>query len=225
MMLEEMLLKAAARSNEIYVNYFESKYDPISQHEFSPQFENKIAKLKRRAKRPFFYSPLQRVASVVLAVVLSVSVWLTVDADAREAFFGWIKEFCGTVFVYRYEGTSNENVTPKEYQLTWIPDGYTEFFVDEKEASLMAVYSNENGSMLTFRYIHNPDETNWFVDASQMTKKQTTVNGNSADLLILKEPTVSSIILWTTPDNTAFYISAFLSDSDLIKIAESVREK
>ena len=47
MITDEMLRNAAARSNEIYVSYFESTYDAESQHKFSAKFQRKIEKLKR----------------------------------------------------------------------------------------------------------------------------------------------------------------------------------
>ena len=43
-MTDEMLRIAAAKSNEIYVNRFESTYYPQQQHEFSAQFKKKIEK-------------------------------------------------------------------------------------------------------------------------------------------------------------------------------------
>lgn len=46
MITEEMLRKAAARSCEIYVAHLEKRYDPQTQHEFSPEFETRIQDLK-----------------------------------------------------------------------------------------------------------------------------------------------------------------------------------
>lgn len=42
MIPEEMLRAAAARSNEIYVEFLVKGYDPQNQHEFSPEFEKSI---------------------------------------------------------------------------------------------------------------------------------------------------------------------------------------
>ncbi len=225
MITDEMLRRAASKSNEIYVNYFESTYNPELQHEFSLEFEKRIEKLKRKVRHPYFYSPLKRVASVILALAISISVWLAVDAKAREAFFGWIKEVYETYFVYRYTDNKKSDVSPAKYQLMGIPDGYTEVFVDDNENYYIAIYVDDSGEMLTFKYTNNPNETEWYVNASQMQKKQVYVNGYFADLLISTDPSVSNIILWTTSKNTAFYISAFLSENELIRLAKSVKEK
>ena len=64
----------------------------------------------------------------------------------------------------------------------------------------------------------------WWIDASNVTRKQVAVEGNLADLLLSESSDTASAILWTDADDTAFYISGFLNEDDLIKIAESVRE-
>ena len=226
MITDEMLRKAAARSNELYVDYFESTYDSECQHAFSLQFQKKIEKLKRKVRHPYFYSPLARVASIVLAVAVSVSIWLAVDVEAREAFFGWIKEVYETHFVYRYKDGSDDAASTKEYELTWIPDGYTEVLRDNTFGTVSVLYENDKGDLLKFRYAYNPDDdVLWFVDASQTARKSATVNGSAADLLISTDPKIAGAICWVSADNTAFYISAFAEESDLIKIAESVQEK
>ena len=92
MITEEMLCAAAARSCEIYVSYLERGYNPENQHEFSLQFKKKIKKLKRKADHPVFYHAARRIASIVLAILIAGGVWITVDAEARAAFVGWVKE-------------------------------------------------------------------------------------------------------------------------------------
>lgn len=92
MITEEMLCAAAARSCEIYVSYLERGYTPENQHEFSLQFEKKIKKLKRKADHPVFYHATKRIASIVLAILITGGVWIAVDAEARATFVGWVKE-------------------------------------------------------------------------------------------------------------------------------------
>lgn len=225
MISDAMLRKAAAKSNEAYVHCFEKCYDAEHPHEFSAQFEKRIGKLKRKADHPLFYRSLRSAASILLALLLAGSAWLAVDVEARTALWGWIKEFYEIYFVYRYENDSLEHVTFTDYRPAWLPDGYTEFFVDETGDEVFVVYTDENGLMLKFKYIYNPNETDWLIDASQVTRKQVTIKGNQADLLISTDPNTASAILWTDSDNTAFYISGFLNEVDLIKIAASVQER
>ena len=50
------------------------------------------------------------------------------------------------------------------------------------------------------------------------------VNGFPGELLISHNPETAGGILWTDDNNTAFYISAFLDNEELIKLAESVEK-
>ena len=223
MITEEMLCAAAARSCEIYVSYLERGYTPENQHEFSLQFEKKIKKLKRKADHPVFYHTTKRIASIVLAILISGGVWLAVDIEARAAFFGWIKEVYESYFVYRFEDDAVSNINPSSYRPTWLPSGYTEFYVDETENTVAIVYADEEGRMLKLNYIQNPNETDWFVKTEQVEIESATINGKPAELFISKDSETANAIIWTSDDNTAFYLSAFLSKADLIKVAESVQ--
>lgn len=225
MITEEMLREAAHKASEVFTAYYERDYDPENQYVFPPEFEKKIERLKRRAKHPIFYKTMHRAASIVLAILVTGGAWITVDAEARATFVGWVKEIYETYFVYRFEDVShtNENAGIVAYRPTWLPSGYTEFYVDEEEDTVAVVYANEEGQMLKLSYVYNPNETNWFVKAEQVEIVPTTVNGEPAELLISKTTETANAIMWTTPDNTAFYLSAFLEEDDLIKVAESIQ--
>lgn len=223
MITEEMLRVAAARSSEIYVNDLESGYDPNVQHEFSAEFEKKIRKLKRRADHPMFYRTVQRVASFALVLLISGSIVITVDAEARAAFTGWVKEVYETYFVYRFEGSSDVNKELVDYRPTLMPDGYTESYSDTTEDTIIVVYTNEKGEMLKFSYSHNPDSTTWFVGTDPLTVQMVTINGVSGEAITASEIGSANAIMWITAENTAFNISGFLSIEDLVAMAEGVQ--
>ena len=103
------------------------------------------------------------------------------------------------------------------------PEGYTEFYVDDIDATTVVSYQNTDGLLLTFRYTHNPNETDWFIDAEHAVIKETTVNGCPAEILLADNITTASVIAWTDEQDSAFYVSGFLSESELIKIAENVQ--
>lgn len=116
MITEEMLCAAVARSCELYTADLESGYNADVLHEFSPAFEKKIRKLKRRADHPAFYRTMNRVASILLAILIAIGAWISVDAEARAAVVGWVKEIYETYFVYRFEGNSNVNRDLVDYR-------------------------------------------------------------------------------------------------------------
>lgn len=225
MITEEMLRAAAARSNELFVQAAALDYDPAQAYEPSDLFEKKIKRLFRRAKHPYLYQTMRRVAAIFLAAILAASVYLAVDTEARAAFLGWIKETYEAYFVYRFEDNSTAESALPILRPTWLPQGYTEHIVNDTADTITVIYANDAGEMLTFRYSQNPKQADWFIDSTNTIQSNAIINGNQADVFISTNPSVSSAILWTRPDHTAFYISGFLSENDLIKVAESIQEK
>ena len=223
MLTDKMIAQAAGEAMEIRIAKYEAEFENLPPHKFSPEFERKIAKLKRKADHPILYSPLYRVASIILAVFIGCGVWLAIEVDARAAFFGWVKEVYRTQFVYRFVGDADMNKEPVSYQLTLIPEGYTEFFTEEEPDRVSIVYANETGQFLKFTYSYNPNLTDWFITGSGLTHESTVVNGITADLLISDDPATAPAIVWITPDNTAFTVSGYFTVEELVAIAESVQ--
>lgn len=222
MITDEMLYRAAARSSAAFTEQREADYDPAGQHEFSGKFERKIQRLKRKADHPVLYRTMQRVASILLAILITGSAWITVDAEARAAVVGWVKEIYETYFVFRHDKITNTATESADYRPTWLPDGYSEFRVNASETRTVVIYANDAGETIRFNYIHNPDEADWFIDVSQASIKNATVNGSKADLLIAQNPEEANAIAWVSAD-TAFYVIGFVDENELVKIAESVQ--
>ena len=225
MITDEMLREAARESLEDYVNSLERDYDPAHPHQFSKEFEKKIERLKRRANHPVFYKTMQRVASVVLAILIGGGAWLTVDVEARAAFFGWVKEVYETFFVYRFSGDADMSTKTSNYEPNWIPDGYSKSRETDTGSRITIFYHNDAGQTLRIHYVYDPDETNIFVDAVGGEIEKVSVGEYSADLILIEDPAVANGLMWTDINNCAFYISAFLDEADLIKVANSIYEK
>lgn len=222
MITDEMLRAAAARSCEIYVAHLEKGFDPTKKHEFSPKFLRKIERLKRRAKHPVFYKTMRRVASIALAILITGGAWITVDAEARAAFFGWIKETYETFFVYRFSDDIDISVETERYEPTWIPEGYEKSRESDLGGKITIVYKNQEGQLLRFHYIYDLGTTSAFVDAEGGTIKKCKVGDYDADIIVFDDVNTSNNILWIDRDNVAFHISAFLNEDDLIRVANSV---
>lgn len=224
MITDNMIRDAAIRSRKIFADKLESNYDSEHQHEPSPDFKRKIEKLQRRADHPLLYRPLCRIASIVLVLLISGGTLLAANVQARAAFFGWVKEIYETYFVYRFENSAGSDSVSSDYRPTWLPDGYTESSVDLTGSTVAIVYTNAEGQILTFQYTSSLDEIDWFVDIEQVQIKSTTINGNPAEILIAEDAGNANGIMWTVDNERAYYISAFLSESELIQMAESVQQ-
>lgn len=223
MITDEMLRKAAEKSSEVYVRYLEQDYNSEFQHDFSKNFERKIRKLSRKANHPILYRSLQRIASILLAIALGGIVWLSVDIEARASFFGWIREVYETYIVYRFDGKHDSNTDSEEYRPTWVPTGYEEFYTDNSENDFTVIYANDIGQNLTFSYSRETTGSVWYVKNTLTSAKQVYVNEMLADIMLGNNIETASVIVWIDSQNTAFYISGFLDEADLIRMAESVQ--
>lgn len=231
-MTEEMLKAAAVEADQVMLDSLPAPEE--CEHAFSNSFQKRIRRISRRANHPVLYKLAKSVACFVLAVILTGGVWLTVDAEAREAFIRWVKETSGTYSVYHFEGTdsgtqtsegqsSEEEISPK-YSLAWIPDGYTEWATENIGDNIFLIYVNDSGDLLTFGYLPSSSATYMFVETTGYTQESTYVGNVPADFYLSHSPDHANSIVWTSPDGeTAFYLDGFFSKEELIEMAEHVR--
>ena len=222
MITDEMLRSSAARSSELFAHTIASDYDPVQQYEPSDLFEKKIRKLFHRAKHPYFYKAIQRIASIFLAAILVGSMYLAVDTEARAAFLGWIKEVYEHSIVYRIMPSSAAKDLP-HYELTWLPDGFGEPDIYENETVYSALYQNSStGEIVIFDYYRLSSE----VQAKLFTDQQpehVLVNGIIADFYAASSDSESNNLLWIDTEAGVFCaIDSNLSKDVILQIAESI---
>lgn len=222
MITDEMLRSSAARSSELFAHTITSDYDPAQQYEPSDLFEKKIRKLFHRAKHPYFYKAIQRIASIFLAAILIGSMYLAVDTEARAAFLDWIKEVYEHSIVYRIMPSSAAKDLP-HYELTWLPDGFGEPDIYENETVYSALYQNSStGEIVIFDYYRLSSE----VQAKLFTDQQpehVLVNGIIADFYAASSDSESNNLLWIDTEAGVFYaIDSNLSKDVILHIAESI---
>lgn len=222
MITDEMLRSSAARSSELFAHTITSDYDPVQQYEPSDLFEKKIRKLFHRAKHPYFYKAIQRIASIFLAAILIGSMYLAVDTEARAAFLDWIKEVYEHSIVYRIMPSSAAKDLP-HYELTWLPDGFGEPDIYENETVYSALYQNSStGEIVIFDYYRLSSE----VQAKLFTDQQpehVLVNGIIADFYAASSDSESNNLLWIDTEAGVFCaIDSNLSKDVILHIAESI---
>lgn len=191
-------------------------------HTFSPEFEAKMEQLiaaeQRRSRRR---SAARRVAAVFLAVLLGVGAWLAVDAPARASFFNWVREVYETYIVYRFTGEPSAEGLP-EYRLGWLPDGYVEVSMVHDDNLQGYLYQNGE-TALTFMYYHliQGDAGIHYNEDAECTP--ITVNGHQGHFYAAANATVSNDLIWVDePRGILFVLSGFLSQDDMLNIAESL---
>ena len=222
MISEERLRLSARRAGEALADSLPAPED--CRHSFSPAFEKKMARLIRRTRHRGFYTGMKRAASFVLAVLLSGGLWLTVDAQARETFFGWVSQQVEDAQRYFNPGpvTPIGEIVP--YRLT-VPAGYQLEARTIRDASGEESYTTADGTPIhfTWQYAAETAGGEVYVLDSGSHRKRVTVHGMPADLYLSASPDTSNTILWTDEDTGALlHISAVLDEDDLLKLAEAV---
>ena len=222
MITDEMLRVSAARSSELFIQAVALDYDPTQQYEPSNSFEKKIKRLVHRAKHPYFYRSVQRIASVLLAAILAGSMYLAVDTEARAAFLGWVKEVYEHSTVYRTMPNHAAETLP-QYELTWLPDGFGEPDVYEDDTMCTAVYENPSaGDFLVFDYCLLTEETQTELFTARQPE-HLLVRGADADFYAAIDDSDSSNLLWIDAETGVLCsINSTLSKEDILHIAESI---
>ena len=197
-------------------------------HQFSHEFEVKMKKLIAKVRRRQAWKQVsRRVAMVFLAALVGLGAWLTVDTEARAAFFGWIKEQYETHITYRFQGESVDTreslMRTIDFEMNGLPDGYELSKEITTPGMVHRIYSNERGRKLEVYCIYaNQDDYVPATSGKNGEMKTVEVNGCLSDVLVSNAPNEGSAIVWTSPDETLFYISAFMEMDKLVRLAESV---
>jgi hypothetical protein len=189
--------------------------------------------MQRMLKNPLGWAknrnrtPLQNVgrwaAVILLFVSLSFGLVMLFSAPARAAVERWIVEWYETHIVYRYSGSAES--LPR-YELTGLPKGFTELERMEEPTFTDVVYGNESGELISFIYevmaqggatVFVPNEDAVF---------EVMIGKNQGRLFIPQDPASMKKLTWIDDKaGVQFIISADLDETDMIRLAESLRRK
>ncbi len=198
------------------------------QHEFSPGFEQRMRRVLRRGNHPTVYRGLRRAACFLLALLLSGSVWLTVDTEAREAVFGWISERVEGAYHYFFHGDGTSQKQVVRYALSEIPEGYREEDVYETDAYTEITYvETATGRYLSLGWLHPSIETETpelFFLTGDMEREPAQVNGRAAEFYRDDTGNMANVIVWRDEENdTLLYLSGYFDKGNLIGLAENIK--
>ena len=226
MISDERLRKAAQKVEE---SMLASLPEPEEcEATFSPEFERKMKKLIRRTDHPIRHRIMKAVACFLLVVLVGGGSVLTLSAEARATFVGWVRDIYQsyeTWFVYHFVGESDTVSEDIPYRLSWVPEGYTEQEVFELADQTDIHYTNNKGLLITFGYSSNSESISLYIERDGMEAYHVFVNDMPADLYLDNSEGETNILTWIDSDtNTIFWIMAHVDMDDLIKMAESVKK-
>lgn len=191
-------------------------------HDFPPEFERDMKRLiAQTEQRHNIRRYVQRVAAACLAVVISLSTWLAVDAEARAAFVQWVKTVYEQSVVYEFFH-SGETQTEAGYRLGWVPEGYTmENEVGGDGITTIVYLNGEDSIYFTYEHSENGAQTELFPGASNVEAVQ--VNGMPGEFYLPQDPAESNSLVWfDEKSSTLFSISGFMDKKTMVQMAESV---
>ncbi|MBR5792201.1 MAG: DUF4367 domain-containing protein [Ruminiclostridium sp.] len=198
-------------------------------YRFSQEFQRKMDRLVRKVDRSGWVTGLQRAACFFLALLLGGTAWLTVDAQARETFFGWVSQKLDNTQHYYFveqEEKLPEKMSEVRYVLPSVPEEYRLEDTDKNGTHTDWLYVNDKGQYLSFGYL--TQETKYATShivfsTGGSEKKIVLVHGAPAEYYHDPRGVESDLIVWKDEEQEVLlYIVAYLSESELIQMAESV---
>ena len=193
--------------------------------QFSSRFEQKMRSIIRRGNHPVMYKSLQRVACVLLVLLMLFSTVMIFSTDVRAAVIGWIREQYETFYHYFFP-TEAEISEPEEYTLGWVPDGFTLVNTQSTNTRNTSLYVGPENQIIHFTYQTGTNSGAAFFDTESYMHEETNIGLCRADLYLSITPEDANGIVWSDPDGKIlFSISAQLDKTELIKIAEGITRK
>lgn len=221
----DQALQAAARQTaEAMLSSLPSRQ--ACAHTFSETFLQKIDLLLRKYSRKAAARRVwQRVAVVLLVMLLSATTWLTVDTHAREKLFRWTKETFENMFVYHIDG-GNIDKEYCGYEPTWLPEGFTLADSDHSDEFGFDYYYYENAETGQVFYINCNFMKNSAMTITQHGAEEPTIhdiNGNQGKFYQPDEISGSSSLVWVD-ENAAvvFIIEGNISEQEMLHISRGV---
>lgn len=195
-------------------------------HEFSPEFERKMAKLLRGYKRRFTFKKIRRVfarGAIVLLIVMSLGFTVTMSVQAlRIQFFNTFIEFADEYMGFSFGEVDTPPVT-MTYRPSNLPNGYYEDSVVEKSSGVRIMYRNQGGDRIALNIYSKQEGLNIRVDREHSEEPyEIDVDGVDAQIFDGIDGYDNSVF-WER-DNLFFTLIGSAPSGELVEMARSMTE-
>lgn len=194
--------------------------------EFSKLLDIHAKKHLSRLVKPRFMRMLNRVAVVILAVIIVFSTaMLTVQAFRIEVlnFFVDIKsKYTSFRLNDVYNGSTDSLVLnwTNAYVPTYIPDGYEVSSIFSSESIRRVIYSNKHDKSLFIVYTECSPSNSIAVDTESASLVETVNINDNIGKLVVKNSNIT--VVWEM-DGRLFLVETQISTEEAIKIAKGVK--
>ena len=225
MLMHRVLIDALRKEEESVIEVMES-FTPSRKHQ--RQMEEMMKdplKWMRKKIRPVGKTIAQKVAVILLVASVSLGGVMAVSPTVRATVIQWVTEWYEINIVYRFLGDDISEKMP-EYKIANLPAGFTENteYRVENPGYIGVWYENQDGDVILFDYIYmqQGSAAGYVTDGSTVVPVE--IEGLEGQLIKSNTPDISdSTLVWIdSKKNMQFSISAMLTDSEIIHMAESV---
>lgn len=220
-MISEERLRISAEEAALSVLESISRFE-AGRHDFSLNFDLKISRLTGSAFKKIAKKTLRIAAIIAISLSVTCAGVIAVSPEARATVTSYWHKIIGDDGWPTYandELKTDGKTADNRYCLSWVPDGY-ELLAEDEDMST-AEYGNGK-EFISFSYT---SESLDFLSAVECKSYNVCVNGASGTMYVPVENEydyrVKTLIF--EKSGVLFTVSADLSDSDLIKIAENIK--
>jgi len=201
-------------------------------HVFSEAFEEKMRLLiKKRTRRARRIAVLKRVAVFIIAALIGIGVWMTIDVEARARAADWIRHARDNIVVYSFSKKINESDVLPVYKLTWMPEGFELYERHESQIKRIRcheVYYNAEGKMISFSYFFMHSGTNLTImntdEENEMISKKVRVKGMAGEFFYGTENDPGNIlVLRDEKNNVMIVINSDIDKDSIMRMAKKIK--
>ncbi len=222
---DEALRAAAQAVRESMLRALEEE-EP-EEHSFSEAFLEKIRKLvvidRQRLRRRAVW---QRVAGIILGILIGSGFFLAFNAEARADFMSWVRSTYENSILYEFfQGTKKEEAVLPEIEFTWLPGEYEIQEIYNDGHSMTFIMTSSVDSMFLKCWIIE-DKDHFEVFSEDYSQIDCSINNSNATFYKAKDEDTDNVIVWTSEDNSTMYFLSSKHDMKImIEIAERIKEK
>ena len=220
-MIEEASLKNALLSvMEHQVRQFP---EPSEQdRRIARRLRPRIKRMIERKESPFTFYAKRIAALLVLLLGITGTMLLCFNESVRAGVTRWFQDLV-LGDDYRYINQSGEQADITLYSLQGkVPPNYQLFESITDEEEINEIYVNEAGDILSFTVMSPSYEGELYI-VSDAEKHQVCVGRFQADVYISNDVSEGSEIVWKGEKDILFIIQGFLTEKELVKLAERIR--
>lgn len=198
----------------------------IPTYNFSSGFELRIQALRKQENhRQVLHKVMRSCVAAILAFIMGVGLFLTVNVEARAIVITWIKEVFEDRIEYWFTGVP-KNAFP-EYEITWVPDDMECIYDETTEYSRSVVYMNPNDPQrgFTFSYscMQEGSGTVMVINEIEHSMIPVDINEMVGDLYLSQDPEITHCLIWFDEEQQiTFNITSYMDSAIILHIAESV---